>query len=143
MFGNGKDTHPDFAKLPNENPSRLRKTSPRADRGDSRCRTNFQCIPKTRRSMVHDVIVCQAENANARLLDAIDARVRFTEGGPRLCNRRRLFDERTFQVCDGQIRVFELHPQVVEKTFGIASLEIREVATDGTNVRSYENSRHV
>jgi hypothetical protein len=55
--------------------------------------------------VVHDVIVCQTENVDARGLDAVDAIVGRAEYRSRFGNGRSLLDERAFQIGNDQVRV--------------------------------------
>jgi len=53
-----------------------------------------------------------------------------------------VFDQRTFQVRDDEIRLLEFGQQVMEETPGIAILEVRAIAFNGAEVRTDKEGGH-
>jgi hypothetical protein len=93
--------------------------------------------------MIQNVVVGQTQNVDAGLFDPIDARARFTKHWPRLQNRRRSFDQRTFQIRHHQAGFFKFGKQIIEQAPSVAIYEVWPITLNGTDIRTQDYGRHL
>ena len=74
--------------------------------------------------MVQNVVICQTEYVNASRLYAIYASIGFTESRSCFENGSWFLNQRTFQICNTQIRMLKFDEQIVEQVPGVAFLKI-------------------
>ena len=143
MLRDGENTYPDATDVSDKNALRRVQVLSGADRRDSGLRADLQRVPKARSTMIHDVIVGQAKDINATGLDTVDAGALFTESRPRFRNRRGILDERAFQICDDEVRLLKLREEIIEQSFGITLLEIRQVPSNRADISANQDRGHL
>lgn len=108
VFGHSQNSDPHGSDLPDQDPAGGRKVFTGANRGHAGTLAYGQRVREAQRTVIENVIVCQAQNIDARGRDPVQALDRLTERRPCLPYWRRLFDQRAFEVRHDQVRPLEL-----------------------------------